>query len=138
LVRFFSLPNRFKQIETEQTQRKGIESPSKNLETLKHILETLQLKAFCVPRSQQIKLTKETSLTKNSSSPNEANFNEPARWKIGKLKEKKTKSWGSIFRMVRKPVHKTKICSTFQNYKVIPFTKQRLLEGLKLKFRACP
>jgi hypothetical protein len=42
--------------------------------------------------------------------------------------------------MVRKPVHKTKICSTFRNYKVIPFTKQRLLEveGLKLKFRAFP
>ena len=52
------------------------------------------------------------------------------------LREKE--SWGSIFRMVRKPVHKTKICSTFQHYKFIPFTKQRLLEGLKLKFRACP
>jgi hypothetical protein len=56
----------------------------------------------------------------------------------GRLKEKKTKSWGSIFRIVRKPIHKTKIYSTFQYYKFIPFTKQRLLEGLKLKFRACP
>jgi hypothetical protein len=48
----------------------------------------------------------------------------------GRLEDKKTESWGSIFRMDRKPIHKTKICSTFQNYKFIPFTK--------LKFRACP
>jgi len=57
-----------------------------------------------------------------------------------KIKREKDRIVGSIFKMVRKPIHKTKICSTFRNYKVISFTKQRLLEveGLKLKFRACP
>jgi hypothetical protein len=65
-------------------------------------------------------------------------MNRPMKdWKI---KREEDRIEGLIFRMVRKPVHKTKICSTFRNYKVIPFTKQRLLEveGLKLKFRAFP
>jgi hypothetical protein len=55
----------------------GIESPSKDLETLKHILEALQLK--CLLHSK--KPTNQTN-QRNFSSPNEASFNEPANGRL--------------------------------------------------------
>jgi len=85
LVWFFSLPNRFKPIETKQTQCKGLNPHRKILKPLNISSKLSNSNAFCVPRSQQIKLTKETSVVLMKPTL----MNRPMEdWKIKREEEK--------------------------------------------------